>query len=53
VIDATTGEVTAKKNIDAGYDDTVCIKCSNTLFTFEQDSLNVKQLPNCGVSLTA
>ena len=53
VINASTGKLEAKQNVDAGYDDTVCIKCSNTLFTFEQDSLNVKQLPNCGVSLTA
>jgi len=29
VIDASTGEVTAKKNVDAGYTDTVCVKCLN------------------------
>jgi len=29
VIDASTGAVTAKQNIDAGYEDIVCISCSN------------------------
>ena len=30
VIDATTGTVTAKKNVALGYEDTVCVKCANT-----------------------
>ena len=30
VIDATTGAITAKQNVDAGYVDTVCISCANT-----------------------
>jgi hypothetical protein len=34
VINASTGKLEAKQNVDAGYDDTVCIKCSNTAFTF-------------------
>jgi len=29
VIDASTGAITAKKNVDAGYVDVVCVKCSN------------------------
>ena len=27
VIDASTGEVTAKQNVDPGYIETVCISC--------------------------
>jgi hypothetical protein len=27
VIDAVTGKIDAKKNVDAGYVDIVCIKC--------------------------
>jgi len=34
VIDASTGEVTAKKNVDAGYTDTVCVKCLNAHSSF-------------------
>jgi len=28
-ITANTGAVTAKQNVDAGYEDTVCIRCTN------------------------
>jgi hypothetical protein len=30
VIDATTGEVKLKKNVDAGYEDILCVECKNT-----------------------
>jgi len=30
VIDATTGEVTAKQNVDPGYVDIICVECKNT-----------------------
>jgi len=30
VIDSSTGKVTAKQNVDAGYTDTVCVKCENS-----------------------
>jgi len=33
VINASTGKLEAKQNVQAGYDDTVCISCSNTLHT--------------------
>jgi hypothetical protein len=29
VITSSTGEITAAQNIDAGYEDTVCIECQN------------------------
>jgi hypothetical protein len=29
VIDTSTGAITAKQNIDVGYEETVCIECSN------------------------
>ena len=54
MIDATTGEVTAKKNIDAGYDDTVCVSCMNShssVITF--DNWNVLQKPNCATLAAA
>jgi len=28
-ITANTGAITAKQNVEAGYEDTVCIKCTN------------------------
>ena len=53
VIDATTGEITAKQNVDAGYVDTVCISCSNTGgSTITHDNWIVTQKPNCA-TLTA
>jgi len=30
VIDETTGKVTAKQNVDAGWTDIVCVWCENT-----------------------
>jgi len=30
VIDAVTGEVTAKQNVDPGYVDIICVECKNT-----------------------
>jgi hypothetical protein len=27
VIDATSGEITTKQNVDAGYEDIVCVSC--------------------------
>jgi hypothetical protein len=48
VIDATTGEVTAKNNIDAGYVDTVCVSCENSHSSvIEFDNWKVTQKPNC------
>jgi hypothetical protein len=47
-INEVTGEVTAKNDIDAGYVDTVCIKCLNSHrsdITF--DNWTVSQKPNC------
>ena len=53
VIDATTGAITAKQNVDAGYADTVCIKCQNTHSSFvTHDNWVVTQAPNCA-TLTA
>jgi hypothetical protein len=47
-INAVSGEITAKKNVDAGYDDTVCISCSNTgTSTITHDNWKVTQKPNC------
>ena len=34
VIDAVSGAITAKQNVDAGYVDIVCIKCLNTAGSF-------------------
>jgi hypothetical protein len=48
VIDATTGEVTAKKNVDLGYEDTVCVSCMNSASSLiEFDNWKVTQKPNC------
>jgi hypothetical protein len=48
VIDATSGAITAKQNVDAGYVDTVCISCSNTGgSTITHDNWKVTQKPNC------
>jgi hypothetical protein len=48
VIDATTGEVTAKKNVDAGYVDKVCVSCENSHSSvIEFDNWKVTQKPNC------
>ena len=53
VIDATTGAITAKQNVEAGYADTVCIKCQNTHSSFvTHDNWVVTQAPNCA-TLTA
>jgi hypothetical protein len=53
VINQVTGEVTMKKNVDAGYEDILCVECKNTansVITF--DNWKVTQLPNCN-TLTA
>ena len=48
MIDTVTGEITAKQNVDAGYVDTVCIKCLNTAGSFiTHDNWTVTQKPNC------
>lgn len=48
MIDATTGEVTAKKNVDLGYVDTVCVSCQNSAgSTITFDNWKVTQKPNC------
>jgi hypothetical protein len=47
-IDAVTGEVTIKKDVDAGYVDVVCVECKNShdsVITF--DNWTVTQKPNC------
>jgi hypothetical protein len=47
-INEVTGEVTAKKNVDAGFVDTICVKCLNShssVITF--DNWKVTQKPNC------
>ena len=47
-IDATTGAVTAKQNVDPGYVDTICVECKNTansVITF--DNWVITQKPNC------
>ena len=50
---SSVGVVTAKQNVDAGYEDTVCISCSNSHgSTVEHDSWKVTQAPNCA-TLTA
>ena len=52
-INAVTGEVTAKTNVDAGYADTVCVSCSNSHgSTITFDNWTVTQKPNCA-TLTA
>ena len=52
-ITANTGVVTAKQNIDAGFHDIVCIKCSNAAgSTTTYDNWTVVQKPNCN-TLTA
>jgi hypothetical protein len=43
-----TGIITAKQNVDAGYADTVCVKCQNSagsIITY--DNFLVEQKPNC------
>ena len=48
IIDASTGEVTAKKDVDLGYVDTVCVSCKNDHDSVIQfDSWTVTQKPNC------
>ena len=50
VIDATTGEVTAKKNVAAGYADTVCVSCMNSASSvINFDDWVVTQNPNCAI----
>jgi len=50
VIDSTTGEITAKQNVDAGYTDTVCVKCENTATSSVSfDTWVVQQKANCKV----
>ena len=47
-IDASTGEVKAKKNVDLGYVDTVCVSCKNAHDSVIQfDNWTVTQKPNC------
>jgi hypothetical protein len=47
-ITANTGVVTSKQNVDAGFVDTVCIKCSNAAgSTVTYDNWTVTQKPNC------
>jgi hypothetical protein len=47
-ITANTGVVTAKQNVDAGFEDIVCIKCSNAAgSTTTFDNWKVVQKPNC------
>jgi hypothetical protein len=47
-IDAITGEVKAKKNVDAGYINTVCVSCMNSHSSvIEFDNWTVTQKPNC------
>jgi hypothetical protein len=47
-ITANTGVVTSKQNVDAGFADTVCIKCSNGAgSTITYDNWTVTQKPNC------
>jgi hypothetical protein len=43
-----SGEITAKQNVDAGYEDTVCIECSNGHdSSVTHDNWKVTQAPNC------
>jgi len=55
VIDSTNGrvgKVTAKQNIDAGYTDTVCVKCENSASSSITYNWVVQQKANCKVSLS-
>jgi hypothetical protein len=53
VINAVTGEVTIKKDVDAGYVDIVCVSCQNSHASIiEFDNWTVTQKPNCN-TLTA
>jgi hypothetical protein len=48
VINTVTGTITAKKNVDDGYVDEVCVVCKNNdLSVIQQDSWTVTQNPNC------
>ena len=52
-IEKSTGKITAKTNVDAGYTEIVCVECRNTaLSTITFDMFQVRQKPNCN-TLTA
>ena len=47
-ITASTGVVSAKQNVNTGYADSVCVKCSNAAgSTITYDNWMVVQKPNC------
>lgn len=48
VIDATSGKISAKQNINAGHTQTVCIECENTAGSkVTHDDWTVRQYPFC------
>jgi len=50
---SAAGAITAKQNVDAGYEDTVCISCSNAHgSTITHDNWKVTQSKNCGDTLS-
>jgi hypothetical protein len=50
---SSVGVVTAKQNVEDGYEDTVCISCSNAHgSTITHDNWKVTQAPNCASTLT-
>jgi hypothetical protein len=50
---SSAGVITGKQNVDAGYEDTVCVSCSNAHgSTIEHDNWKVTQSKNCGDTLS-
>jgi len=45
-IDSLTGEINAKKSIDDGYEEIVCVNCGTPEHALKHNLL-VKQTPNC------
>jgi hypothetical protein len=50
-IDPATGKITSPQDVDAGYNDTVCIQCTNGAGSvINKDNWNVEQTSNCALA---
>ena len=51
-MDTTSYALTAVQNTDAGYTETLCMKCANAAgSTTQQDNWQIQQTRNCGTAL--
>jgi hypothetical protein len=51
-INSATGQIESPQNLDAGYNDTVCIQCNNGVggSVINKDNWNVEQTSNCALA---